>query len=305
MLYVVAPTSWSKVGELAFLVPLLSFGAQRATTLRARYMAGAAMLLAAEGAMDPIVRSAPIPYLAFWAGLSAIAWLVGDHFARSQASLEARNQAAMDAERAELARDIHDTVAHDLAVIAWRAERARVVATFNDADLAFFAETANRCADDLRRVLSLVNPTSGPRIPHDKLRLITLPEAIANASEQLSRHGFTPHTIIEGEPDTLPPALTRVLSRCTKEASNNMVRHGDPSLPCSIIAAITSSDVELLFVNQIRTNPENTAHIPLGVTGMRERLRLVNGSLEAHPTGQQWVTRIVVPRTSPRTGDQT
>lgn len=298
VVYLAVPRSWPTLGEFAFLIPLLSFGLRSRSRLRSYYLATALIPLLAGAWLRSGPKSQPLAAVVLWGATSAISWLLGDFLAHSRRSIRQEERAALAIQRAEIASELHDTVAHELALIAWRAERARVHHDATDADLAFFAETANKCAADLRMILALLQPDAEASTTPD-LTFETLSETLAQAERELVRHGFVVYTNLDGDGTALSPRINVALGKISREAINNMVRHAPSGSICSILATIDATRVDLLFINPTAGVPApSSPHQQLGILGMTHRAQAAGGTLTAGPTGQQWMTRVILPYSS-------
>lgn len=89
------------------------------------------------------------------AGLLA-AWWVGNLFAQAQRSHEESARLAVLADRLDTARDLHDTVAHTLSLLSWRAQRAQLRGQAEPEDLDFFVRASAQSVQELRALMTLL-----------------------------------------------------------------------------------------------------------------------------------------------------
>jgi signal transduction histidine kinase len=172
----------------------------------------------------------------------AVAWTLGDNLRTRRAytaSVEERATTleqqqrdnasrAVDEERARIARELHDVVAHSVSVMVVQAAAARRVLR-RDADRADDAlssiETSGRQAlDELRRLLSMLrhygdqSPVLAPQ-PTDLEPLIA----------QVKEAGLPVTLVVEGEPRPLPTGVSLSVYRIVQEALTNAIKHAGPA----------------------------------------------------------------------------
>jgi signal transduction histidine kinase len=201
-------------------------------------------------------------------------------------------------ERARIAREIHDVLAHSLGALGIQIQAARAVLTdHRDIDRALeVLGTAQRMATD-----GLVETR---RAVH-ALRADTLPlyEELARlADTHRQRYHVAVSCQVDGEPAALPPDATVALLRTAQESLVNAAKHAVGE-KVSIGLEYGADDVRLRVVNDLRAGaavpaPVSTVNGGYGLTGMRERLRLLNGTLHAGPRDNQWVVIAELPRTA-------
>jgi signal transduction histidine kinase len=200
-------------------------------------------------------------------------------------------------ERARIAREIHDVLAHSLGALGIQIQAAKAMLTDRaDIDGAVGAlSTAQRmAADGLAETRRAVHA----------LRVDTLPlgEELAGVAET-HQHRYRVPVIYEtaGEPRTLPSDVSLALLRAGQEALVNAAKHA-PGQPVTVRLDYADADVRLTVGNRL----DGTARHDIspgesggyGLTGMRERLRLLNGTLQAGPRDGQWIVIADVPLTA-------
>lgn len=200
-------------------------------------------------------------------------------------------------ERARIAREIHDVLAHSLGALGIQIQAARAVLTDHaDIERALGTlATAQRMASDglaetRRAVLALRSDT------------LPLPEELARAAaEHTDAHRVAVHCDITGTVRAVPPDATVALLRTAREALVNAAKHA-PGRPVGVHLAYLPDGLRLTVANALGGAPEpsqgpvlRTLDAGYGLTGMRERLRLLRGSLEAGVRGERWVVEAVLP----------
>jgi signal transduction histidine kinase len=260
-------------------------------------LAGSA-LVAAQTSM--ILAGRPLgealPSLLFWACAAAVGAVVGryHHAARSAAraaeDLSRRREADVDeavgAERARIARELHDVVAHGLSVIVIQASVEARLHRERDpavAETLGTIEAAGRSAlEDLRRLLGLLRAQ-----PNEASALAPLP-TVADLDATVARLRSGGHDVsltVTGDPRDLPPGVGLSAYRIAQEALTNAVKHA----PGSQVRVQVGYDDDGVVVSveddgpHVGTPASGGLSGGHGLLGMRERVRLYSGRLEAGP----------------------
>ena len=228
--------------------------------------------------------------------------------AQTQQLLAAHGQADVLGERARIAREIHDVLAHSLGALGIQIQAARAVLTdHQDIDRAVeILLTAQRmAADGLTETRRAVHALRSDSRPLDE----ELSRATATYGE---RYDVNVTLAIGGTPRLVPPDATVALLRTAQEALVNAAKHA-PGQCVAVRLDYGEHEVRLTVVNGLasdRTGPAGPGTITggYGLTGMRERLRLLNGTLAAGPGDRQWTVTAELPLASadppPASADQ-
>ncbi|MFT4258526.1 sensor histidine kinase [Microbacterium sp.] len=214
--------------------------------------------------------------------------------ARARAELVA----AEEQERVRIARDMHDVVAHSLAVVIAQADGARYAAAVKPEvateALTTIAETARGALSDVRLLLTQLRHRQGDG-PQPTLADL---EALF---AQVRQAGVEPRITIDPVPPGEPPAAIQLaVYRILQEALTNAIRHGDGAVDVTLAWLPDRVDIEVGNTIAVSAGAAG-GH---GVVGMRERAQLVGGSLQAGPEGARYVVRASLPIGSPpRSGD--
>jgi len=235
----------------------------------------------------------------------AAAWFIGDSVAARRRYLaglaeQAERERAAEAERARqdvreervrIARELHDVVAHTLAVITVQAGVGRRLAAKRpeEASAALESiETIGRTAqDELRVVLGLLREeeaATAPLAPAPRLADIATLVAAVRAS------GTPVELRMTGADRQLSPALELSVYRVIQEALTNVVKHA-PGARAAIDLAVSASQVRLEVADdggpaRYGGPPRAKGHSPgtgQGIVGMRERIGAFGGRLAAGP----------------------
>ena len=243
--------------------------------------------------VEDTVRSSIAAFIGLLA-LLGLSWTLGQlariyRRARDsrRAQIAAEQEVITEQERNRIARDMHDVVAHSLAVVIAQADGARYARANDpaavDTALTTIAATAREALGDVRVLLSQLRHSEGesPQPALDDLdRLV----------EQLRDSGLTIDRSSSGPPHPLPAGQQLAVFRIVQEALTNALRHGDAASPVTLDFTWTKKDVIVTVANAIRSGAVQSpgGH---GLAGLRERATLAGGSVTAGPDGQRWIVR--------------
>lgn len=205
---------------------------------------------------------------------------VRERIARTEAEQELETQRRLTEERVRIARELHDIMAHTIAVITVQAGEAQdALDEFPDqtrAALRTIREASREAMSELRANVGLLRePAEATRKPVPGLR--DLPELLQTASGTLE----TSLSVV-GEVRDLPAALELTVYRIVQESLTNVIRHADAA-HVSVVLRYEPSRLTV-EVKDDGTGPGK----PLlteghGIAGMRERAEAMGGRLEAGP----------------------
>lgn len=287
---------WAWAGFLAFVALLVILGLR----LRLRAVAGLwvlAVALAAVGNGRFIVGTAVV------ALLSAVMPLVGavftswreareDAAAHAAATGEERSRRMLLEERAVIARELHDVVAHHMSVIAIQAEAApyRVTDPPPELEKAFgtVRESAVAALAELRRVLGVIRTESSLRVTADGGGVEAPLPVLGDLDSLLAgveAAGTPAGKTVTGDVRALPRGVELSAYRIVQEALSNSLRHA-PNACVRVELAYAADGLGLRVVNGPSTHPASPSPgAGHGLTGMRERAAMLGGRLTAGPTG--------------------
>jgi signal transduction histidine kinase len=188
-------------------------------------------------------------------------------------------------ERARIARELHDVVAHHISMIAVQAETARLTTPGMPAAgaqrLSEIGDTARAGLTEMRRLLGVLREDAQVVLPdrHPQPGLAQLPRLVDEARES---SGAAYRLIISGSPVTVDPGVGLAAFRIVQEALTNALRHA-PGAAVDVEVHYGDGDLRL----RIRDNgPGSEPEAPdggHGLLGMRERAAAVGGELSAGP----------------------
>ncbi len=210
--------------------------------------------------------------------------LLGERNRALDASRAAEASAAVVAERGRIARELHDVLAHSLSALALQLESTRLLARDRDVDpeVARAIDQAHSLAasglDDARRAIAAAR---GDELPGPE-RL----EALAGAFGDQS--GLPVAVEVRGEPRELPPDARLAVYRTAQEALTNVRRHAAAERVHVCLDFLADHTVLVVEDHGAEGTPPpvqpDVAGSGYGLTGMRERAKLLGGELMASPT---------------------
>ncbi|WP_405696536.1 histidine kinase [Streptomyces coelicoflavus] len=197
-----------------------------------------------------------------------------------------RSRRTLLEERTTIARELHDVVAHHMSVVAIQAEAApyRVENPPEELERAFatIRENAVAALTELRRVLGVVRAEDYEAPDAPQPTLADLDALLANVREA----GLAVDKAVTGAVRELPPGVELSAYRIVQEALSNSLRHA-PGATARVEVSYVLGGLGLRVVNT--AIPPNTLVKPSpgaghGITGMRERVSMLNGGITAAPT---------------------
>ncbi|AZP19463.1 sensor histidine kinase [Streptomyces aquilus] len=235
----------------------------------------------------------------------ALAWVLGDsmrtrraYFAqleerasRLEKEREAQAKVAVAAERARIARELHDVVAHNVSVMVVQADGAAYVldAAPDQAKKALetISSTGRQALAEMRRLLGVLRTGEhqevGEYVPQPDV------EQIDDLVEQCRTSGLPVDFKVEGTPRPLPSGVELTAYRIVQEALTNTRKHGGPNAGASVRLVYFDDGLGLLVEDDGKGAPhelyedggaDGQGH---GLIGMRERVGMVGGTLDAGP----------------------
>ncbi|KOV85647.1 histidine kinase [Streptomyces sp. NRRL WC-3618] len=235
----------------------------------------------------------------------ALAWVLGDSLrtrrayfaqleeraARLEKEREAQAKVAVAAERARIARELHDVVAHNVSVMVVQADGAAyVLDTAPDQAkkaLETISGTGRQALAEMRRLLGVLrtgeHEEGGEYVPQPDV------EQLGDLIEQCRTSGLPVDYKIEGTPRPLPSGVELTAYRIVQEALTNTRKHGGPNTGASVRLVYFDDGLGLLVEDDGKGAPhehyedggvDGQGH---GLIGMRERVGMVGGTLDAGP----------------------
>jgi signal transduction histidine kinase len=197
---------------------------------------------------------------------------------------EERAAAAVSEERARIARELHDVVAHSVSVIAVQTgsmrRRLRHERPAEARELSAMEQTARQARAEMRRMLGLLRSDyeAGELAPQPGLG------EVGRLVEQTREAGLAVELRVAGAERPLPPGVDLAAYRIVQEALTNVLKHAGPAR-ASVGVDFGDRELGLEISDDGRGAPAEANGAGHGLVGMRERVLLYGGTLETGPGG--------------------
>lgn len=295
---------------LAVVMALFALGAHTDNrTLWPAAAACATVLVALEAVLVLAGRSAGdvVPSLLFWSAACVVGRLL--HLSRREAAVERQRahlaeeerdlhiQQAAAAERSRIARELHDVVAHSLSVIVIQSSvEARLLQGRDDSTaqkLHAIERTGRGALVELRRLLGLLRTDEDPATLLQPLPSLREVDAVLDA---LRRAGHDVTLEVHGDAQDVPAGIDVSAYRIVQEAVTNVLKHA-PGSPVRVVVDYRADAVAVEVENDRSVAPPAELDgSGLGLVGMRERVRVYDGSLHAEAcSGGGFRVRATIP----------
>ena len=208
---------------------------------------------------------------------------------------EQRTALAVADERARIAREMHDVVAHSLSVIIAQADGGRFVAAQKPEQaaevLGTIGETGRAALADMRSLLGVLRredeSSFGPQPG---------PEMLPDLVERVRGAGIAVDLEIDGRLDDLPQALGMSVFRLVQESLTNVLKHAGPGAAASVRLTRTAGQLVIEVLDDGQGTDPTSDGQGHGLTGMHERMSVFGGTLQAGPLPSRgYRVRAVVP----------
>ena len=204
-----------------------------------------------------------------------------------------KSQAAAAEERARIARELHDAVAHSVGLTVMHIGAARLVLAQDQErsrELMLTAEQRGREAlAEMRRMLGILRlEEPEPLAPVPSLR------QLGDLSERMSAAGLEVELRMEGTLAHLPPGLDLSAYRIVQEGLTNALKHGSEPR-ASVTVTREARELVIQIANpSVHRNGEPSSG-GQGLIGMEERARLFGGTISARPRNGEWTVEARLP----------
>lgn len=299
------PGPGAAIGAIASLV----FAGSRLPVRRATVFAAvvvptfvAADLLSGRGEANLVGTALTATGLAFSYFAALSVRRIREERERAQALLEELQQTraaeierAALAERARIAREIHDVLAHTLSSLAVQLEGTRMLVEQRPGDPTAVAaiERAHRLATEgLAEARRAIGALRGDRLPGT--------DGLQRLVEEFGEATGTPsHFEVTGEPTPLGAEAELALYRTAQEALTNVRKHARAADSVDVCLRYTTDGAELLVEDATpaaAVSANGSASGGYGLVGMRERAELAGGTLDAGPLPTGFRVRLWLPK---------
>ena len=208
--------------------------------------------------------------------------LIRDRAEQAVREREQRTALAVADERARIAREMHDVVAHSLSVIIAQADGGRFVASQKPEKavevLGTIGETGRAALADMRSLLGVLrqeDETSfGPQPG---------PEMLPDLVERVRAAGLDVDLDLDAPLEGLPQALGVSVFRLVQESLTNVLKHAGQGATAAVRSFRTADELVIEVIDDgqgVDPSSDGQGH---GLTGMRERMSVFGGTLSAGP----------------------
>ena len=217
--------------------------------------------------------------------------------------------------REQLARELHDTVAHHVSAIAIQAQGGRAVAAHDPEKatevLAVIEEEASRALTEMRNMVGALRDSDDAELaPQPGIAdIANLADVTwhadpgsdlngeAAAARSNGRVGPVVDVELNGDLDDLRPSVDTAVYRLAQESVTNALRHARSASRVLVRVEGTEQSVKLTVHDDGFDNPPPSSGNGFGLVGMAERAKLLGGTLSAGPSGKRgWTVNAVLPR---------
>ncbi|MEU7750491.1 histidine kinase [Micromonospora sp. NPDC049171] len=216
---------------------------------------------------------------------------------------QSEHRAARADERAAIARELHDVVAHHVASMVLRVGVARHVLTDLDPRVGEVFDdvhgTGTAALAELRRLVAVLRDPDGVRgdAALTAIEPSALPAAIGASVDRARQAGVTVEADLDPAIGSLDAVRGMAVLRLTQEALTNVAKHAGTSAFAHLVVTVRDDAVHWEVADNGHGGvpvgaPTGGGH---GITGMRERVEVLGGRLEAGPTPTGWRVRTVLP----------
>jgi signal transduction histidine kinase len=264
----------------AYGIPILIAAYTVAAHLDGRPLIAGGALTAAMAVYLMITEGQDLGGVVFYSLLFGAPFVGGRIMRLLRGQRDEKAKVAVADERQRIARELHDVVAHAISVVVLQSRGGRKVLDSDPAAAreAFDAieRTSSQALEEMRRLLGLLRAEDEPAL----LAQPTL-ERVGTLAGELRASGLPVEVVVEGEPVALPPGVDVSAYRIVQEALTNALKHAGPAR--ARVRVAYEADSVLVEVSDDGTGAGNGNGTGHGLVGIRERVAIVGGELEAGP----------------------
>ncbi|MFG3441755.1 sensor histidine kinase [Nonomuraea sp. NPDC047897] len=274
----------------------------------------AAWLVAELGVFLVIVRWEQVTISTFFSGSIFVVtvWLTGlyastrrrylegleERAVRAEHERDQQARMAAAAERARIARELHDVVAHNVSVIVVQADGAGY-AIDSDPEQArqavrAISRTGREALAEMRRLVGVLRESEADATDY------TPQPGLAQLAELVDGAGVPARLRVSGEACELPEGQQLVVYRIVQEALTNALKHGGPGVRALVELVYGGTDLVVRVTDDGRGASAPRSPDGHGLIGMRERVAMYGGAVSAEPRrggGFEVLARLPVPVT--------
>jgi len=215
-----------------------------------------------------------------------------DRAARLAKERDQQAQLAVATERARVAREVHDIVAHSLSVMVALADGAAAAAAASPARagqaMGQVAVTGRQAIGEMRRLVDTlrIDETGADRHPAPGIGQLD------DLLTQVRSAGLPARLVVEGRPHRLTQGGQLAVYRIVQESLTNIRKHAHAATGATVRLQYTSEGIEVDITDDGQPAGSRESAVGHGITGMRERAAAYDGTIQAGPRpGGGWRVR--------------
>ncbi|MER7768741.1 histidine kinase [Kitasatospora sp. NPDC096140] len=259
-----------------------------------------------------VIVGVPVLLAAYIRSAERAAGIARERALEAERSRHLAEWGARMGERAAIARELHDMVAHHLASTVLRVGVARHVLAPADPRLAEVLDdvhtSANTALTDLRRLLTALREPAADHLAPLLAETTDLPAAVRGVVERSRQSGMAVHAEVDPGIARLDAMRSLTVLRLVQEGLANATKHAGPAARIRLRMEMEDGTLSLALENTLPTgatpplpgHPERSGGH--GLLGMRERVALVGGTLDAGPAPGGWRIAATLPPTATGVG---
>lgn len=289
-------------GNASFAIPVMSYLVGiRMRTARPAALAFAAIVVSGTVINVVVLDTSAVTWFVLTATLlfaGVLPWLVGryrrQHRELELAGWERAEQLEREREfiaeqsrlreRSRIAQDMHDSLGHELSLIALRAGALEVSPDPDEQRRAAseLRASAAVATERLRDIIGVLRDGAEPA------PLEPVHETVAELVERARRSGLAVRLRVDGDPARRAPMLDRAVYRVVQESLTNAAKHA-PGAAIDVLVAHTADETLVSVTNErppagaLPSGPRRSDSAGTGLVGLTERVRLAGGTLRAGP----------------------
>ncbi|MET9155786.1 histidine kinase [Streptomyces griseoflavus] len=229
-----------------------------------------------------------------------------DRARRLEIERDQQARIATAAERARIAREMHDIIGHHLSVVTGLADGGKYAATRSPERAAqaldAIGTTSRQALGELRRLLDVLRDDESA-LPAERNPQPGLTD-LDRLLDGVRTAGLPVRLTTAGRPDTLPPGRELTVYRVVQEALTNTLKHAGPDATSEVVVVHGERGaVTVTITDTGEATPTTAPSDGRGLPGMRERTALYDGTLEAGPRPHPergWRVHLHLPEESPQ-----
>jgi len=202
---------------------------------------------------------------------------------RLEREREAETRRAVVEERAAIARELHDVVAHNLSVMVIQAEAASYSISEDPAQaqraMRAVTDTGRQALDEMRRLLEVLRPDVANDARRPQPGLSEIPDLV----DGVRQAGLAVELRIQGDPKPVAPGVQLALYRIVQEALTNTLKHAGRGAASAVELRFDLAQISARVSDDGQPSVRPRPGRGQGLVGMRERAAMYDGTLVTGP----------------------